>query len=1290
MFTILFVTQICILKAWSCDPGWYKNKDGCYSISMERLSWNRAYDECSLKGGTILGASHLKSFESTFPFHNVSRIHFNVEYSNFFGRFYESDKEITHEESITWKPGYPQDLKNKACTSFDEEGFIVNIDCSLDLLTSVCVKQLTLMQDSTGLREQELCPKDFVHHEHNCYFFSEERKTNSDAINSCEPMAPEGATLLIIRNQNQNNFINGYSKGKKIWIGLRHLDGNGTYGWPDGSLLKKEDFINWGEGEPSSPSNDKEACAENLDTQWNDCSCGNTIPFACQAEEYHKPTANCDFEDGLSWVEEKSSGMCYTVISREQSWSNAAASCVKLGDSANLVSIGTPQQDKFIRGKLRAQNRKGTYWIGMKKLEDKIFWSDLSPVSYFNWKTLPENGCSKTSLDDDHWIFDECETAKYPSICQRRGKNYIQKPEPVKNDCPDGWKRFGIHCFYFSKEKKNYKGALDFCKHSVKGGNLAIIRTSRLNDFLYGSIESDSYIGLNDIETEGDFVWEDGSSLHGNAFKFWGIGEPNDNDHKENCIEYRFQHRWNDVDCELKRAFICQVEYSICPASSTVLNQHCLYTDYEPKTCNEAEKICQNTLHHGHLASIHDWGVNDFLKKSIKKYDENFWIGLKKSAGVSDFAHWLDGTSIDFNNYLPGEVIEEVEVCELIAADGLWYPEPSDGKHGFACSHKPKYYMGCRSGWVKSDSSCYLLVLEKLSFQKAEGKCKDRGGNLAIIDDKAELDFIEAMYPYESCGDFNSCNENFWIGLSSRKKRAYFEWIDGSEMRIHNWDGLFISSPIEKAMCVWAHQNRRWETVSCDSAAFYLCESPQMISEVVPPSSSGCKESQMAFMHNCYTLFHRLSKFSEAREFCSTQHSKLLTITTREVQNRMVSYIVGIEGSIHIDLQYYPDEKKWSWGDGTIFEFANWKADEPNINIEDEEGICAVIITEGRHLGEWKAIGCSEKRDFICEEPRKGYTESPPITTTITTLSPEFKCPENFDLISNRCFYSSLQHGAELKDFYEADADCKKYGARLAYFESLEEQNEVIGTFPSRMYIGLRYVPFLDRFLWMEPGITFGAYEDWDPGELDLSYSKYCVYFTYYWTLTKCSNKRNYLCSMKPSKEPFTTKTPPTKIPETPCHPDSKDGWFVIAEHDTSSCYKISQLNSTKTWVEARQACLNEKGDLASLHSYEINDYLWYKMENLKSYAKVWIGLNNLYPDKVHRWSDGSVIDFSNWAEGEPNDYLGMEGCAEMYVEQLGVWNDMHCRNENHYICKKPRYGTYPTQNPTPPSTRSL
>nr|XP_002129962.1 mannose-binding protein A-like [Ciona intestinalis] len=62
--------------------------------------------------------------------------------------------------------------------------------------------------------------------------------------------------------------------------------------------------------------------------------------------------------------------------------------------------------------------------------------------------------------------------------------------------------------------------------------------------------QEDYWIGLTDKQSEGRFVWEDGSALKSSEAN-WYPGEPTDYEHNEDCVggNFRDSLQWNDYKC---------------------------------------------------------------------------------------------------------------------------------------------------------------------------------------------------------------------------------------------------------------------------------------------------------------------------------------------------------------------------------------------------------------------------------------------------------------------------------------------------------------------------------------------------------------------------------------------------------------------------------------------------------------------------------------------------------------------------------------------------------------------
>ncbi|XP_048796798.1 collectin-10 isoform X2 [Lagopus muta] len=112
--------------------------------------------------------------------------------------------------------------------------------------------------------------------------------------------------------------------------------------------------------------------------------------------------------------------------------------------------------------------------------------------------------------------------------------------------------------YYIVKEEKNYREAVMHCRD--RGGILAMPKDEATNALLANYISSSglfrAFIGINDIEKEGQFVYADSSPLQN--YSHWKDGEPHDSTGHEDCVEMLSTGEWNDSECQVTIYFICE------------------------------------------------------------------------------------------------------------------------------------------------------------------------------------------------------------------------------------------------------------------------------------------------------------------------------------------------------------------------------------------------------------------------------------------------------------------------------------------------------------------------------------------------------------------------------------------------------------------------------------------------------------------------------------------------------------------------------------------------------------
>ncbi|XP_027027343.2 C-type lectin domain family 6 member A-like [Tachysurus fulvidraco] len=135
--------------------------------------------------------------------------------------------------------------------------------------------------------------------------------------------------------------------------------------------------------------------------------------------------------------------------------------------------------------------------------------------------------------------------------------------------CEEGWKSLGLKCYYFSTNKLNWTQSRDYCVE--KGGHLVIITSQTEQNFVVSQIVETHWIGLHDLETEGQWMWVNNKPLKETGVTFWysAPGRPDEPDNwkeedpsGENCAalghNYGDTDKWFDAHCGAIKKCICE------------------------------------------------------------------------------------------------------------------------------------------------------------------------------------------------------------------------------------------------------------------------------------------------------------------------------------------------------------------------------------------------------------------------------------------------------------------------------------------------------------------------------------------------------------------------------------------------------------------------------------------------------------------------------------------------------------------------------------------------------------
>ncbi|XP_078255341.1 collectin-11 isoform X1 [Rhinoraja longicauda] len=137
-------------------------------------------------------------------------------------------------------------------------------------------------------------------------------------------------------------------------------------------------------------------------------------------------------------------------------------------------------------------------------------------------------------------------------------KNALPSPAAVA-----GVREVENKIYLLVKEEKRYTDAHEYCRD--RGGLLIMPKDEATNSLIASYISeaglSRVFIGINDLEEEGRFIFADGSPLL--TFNKWRNGEPNDAYDEEDCAEMVSSGGWNDVACHITMYFVCEFDKDV-------------------------------------------------------------------------------------------------------------------------------------------------------------------------------------------------------------------------------------------------------------------------------------------------------------------------------------------------------------------------------------------------------------------------------------------------------------------------------------------------------------------------------------------------------------------------------------------------------------------------------------------------------------------------------------------------------------------------------------------------------
>ncbi|KAL8575205.1 hypothetical protein ACOMHN_042326 [Nucella lapillus] len=588
-------------RPWSanCGPYWEAapNSYSCYMFNTDRLSWTDARLACQAKGGDLASITALA--EEAYITGRIASLNTPFFWVGANDRQVETGWQWSDRSPFSfldWNPGEPNNRGNSDCVGIARtDGRWSDFTCT-SRYAYICEKMgrnrprpTPALTSPASVPPGKVwgCPRGWRGFNGQCYVFSYVHRVNwKTAFSRCTQY---GAAMVSIHNDAENKFVfsllpNSYHG--VTWIGLNDQSQEGSFLWTDSSAVT---YTQWNNHEPNNIHNE-DCVIMYRNARWTDYKCTSTNvdgffckkPMSLQNAQDQMLAQGCSYGIGFR-------AQCYAYISAIKSWSDAHTDCQRY--HGNLATVNDRHIQAFVASEL-VYRPGAAYWIGLKNTggqNTSYSWVTHGDVDFTSWAeshTGNEHGTCigmATGRPVGLWTNYPCSKA-LPYICEVPRQGFTTPPPTPPSttsrvQCPRGWKGFSNICIKLHVKSGGVGGVLhqafnltlserlswmesrQFCQ-SLSGDLLSVWGKSMENYIIatvFNNVTTDGiwWIGLNDRGSENGHVWSDG---HGVAYTNWNAGEPNDYNHREDCVEWVFpKNGWNDDNCYVARNFVCSI-----------------------------------------------------------------------------------------------------------------------------------------------------------------------------------------------------------------------------------------------------------------------------------------------------------------------------------------------------------------------------------------------------------------------------------------------------------------------------------------------------------------------------------------------------------------------------------------------------------------------------------------------------------------------------------------------------------------------------------------------------------
>ncbi|XP_066502466.1 lymphocyte antigen 75, partial [Hoplias malabaricus] len=703
-------------------------------------------------------------------------------------------------------------------------------------------------------------------------------------------------------------------------------------------------------------------------------------------------------------------------------------------------------------------------------------------------------------------------------------------------ECEKGWRAYQERCYFFSSDRLTWHEARAECEK--KGSHLMSIHDIHERTWVSTQIGTSIYwFGLNDIVSEGNWEWSDGSVFYP-YLSFWRPGQPDDYNDNEDCgqVDGNSNGRWNDEHCTAQRQYICKQDNPNPIIECDTANgwqqfgSNCykLHSALRKSWVSARSECVKDGAD---LVSIQSAEEEQYVISRLDPSHTDLWIGystLKCTTMTCEVQPnsisltWSDASTSSFTNWAGGQpdfTEKESGVCTAIIKDsgedyGKWKTHVCRYERPYMC--KRALNTICPLGWLSFGGNCYLVVSNShllTSWHQALTRCTSMGANLVTIKSQDEQYFINAQLP-----DLHQVDiPDVWIGISDMDQDGSFKWVDKTDVQFSNWNSGFPKNTDKYWDCGQIYTGNyagKWETTNCFKNLAYICKmvGGQNVKPTAAPDSH-CDKGYLLYGDYCYYFESETVKtWQDAESYCVVEKGHLVSVHNQETVSFLTAHM---SRSSWVGLNDIRVEGHFEWTDGTAADFLEWEMNQPD-NWQGNEDCVHIRGVEHWETGKLNDLPCTATYPFICQ---KDKGQGPPPVPPTSGPGWSEKCgPWVDDPFNDYCYQFNY---LSLRKWTEARADCVNQGGDLLSITDPIEQGFIHGQIQS--------IPN-GVSLWMggHDSVTEGGWEwsdrspfrfvNWASGNPDNYYGEDCL--TIYinggkWNDDNCEYNRGYICKIR-------------------------------------------------------------------------------------------------------------------------------------------------------------------------------